>query len=107
MNEDDDSTDDYYDSDDDLLSNDENKLTALENFETTIDKEDSIDDEYVIFRNTVESLKMNDPNLYNLLFGELMPNKLDNLKDIFTLAQRRKDAAGKFQSLKSIGIKNF
>ncbi|KAF7491892.1 Importin-7 [Sarcoptes scabiei] len=93
MNEDDDSTDDYYDSDDDLLSNDENKLTALENFETTIDKEDSIDDEYVIFRNTVESLKMNDPNLYNLLFGELMPNKLDNLKDIFTLAQRRKDAA--------------
>lgn len=84
--------DDYPSSDD--YSDDENDLTALENFETTIDKENSIDDEYILFRTAVEYLKQQNVNLYNLLFSNLNAKQLSTLEDVFGLAQLRQNAAG-------------
>lgn len=77
----------------DIIDDDDNELTELENFETTIDKDDSHDDEYILFRKTVEFLKHQDPNLYNSLFGNLTPQQISSLEDVFVLAQRRQDAA--------------
>lgn len=80
----------------DIIDDDDNELTELENFETTIDKDDSHDDEYILFRKTVEFLKHQDPNLYNSLFGNLTPQQISSLEDVFVLAQRRQDAAGNY-----------
>nr|SZF06517.1 importin-7 isoform X1 [Psoroptes ovis] len=90
---DDEDNDEDSDDDDDLYDNNENDLTDLENFETTIDKEDSYDDEYILFRKCIEYLKNNDINLYNSLFGNLTPQQISTLEDVFVLAQRRQDAA--------------
>lgn len=93
--------DDYFDDEADLSSDDEhededeneNELTPFERLETTIDKEDTDDDEYILFRNTVELLKNHDQNLYQCLFGNLNPKEIVTLEDIYLLAQRRQDAA--------------
>lgn len=90
--------DDYPSSED--YTDDENDLTALENFETTIDKENSIDDEYILFRTAVEFLKQQNLNLYNLLFSNLNTKQLSTLEDVFILAQRRQNAAGNLFILK-------
>src|SRR5690606_5299800 len=77
---------------------DDNELTHLESFETTIDKEDSHDDEYIYFRETIEMLKFKDQNWYNHLFGGLNQSQFQALEEVFVLAQRRKDAASKLVS---------
>ncbi|KAJ6221341.1 hypothetical protein RDWZM_007153 [Blomia tropicalis] len=90
--------DDYdFDDDDDDVDDcdiDDNDLTTLETFETTLDKDDSPDDEYVIFRKTVELLKHQpDQSWHNMLFANLDQKQLSTLEEIFVLAQRRQDAA--------------
>lgn len=90
---DDDDDDDDGDDDAEL-----NELTSLESYETVLDKEDSNEDEYVIFRNAVEFVKNHNQNLYNELFGKLDKPKENTLKDIFMLAQLRQEAAGKLIS---------
>lgn len=96
----DDDGDDFDDDDDDDEDNgddddDDNELTSLESFETTIDKDDSPEDEYVIFRNAIEFLKVHNQYYYNELFCKLDQQNVAILQDIFVLAQRRQDAAGR------------
>lgn len=93
--------DDEFDDDDDDDDSDleENELTPLESFETAIDKEDSPDDEYVVFTNAVELLKHQDQPGYNALFANLDKGQLAVLDDIFILAKRRHDAAGNITCL--------
>lgn len=89
-------SDSESDIDDDI---DENELTTLESFETDIDREDSPDDEYVVFCQSVEALKSSDPVWYQNLFGKLTDLQVTTLNEVYVLAQQRKNAAGNYSLL--------
>ena len=94
--------DDFEDDDDDSesdIEDDDNELTPLESFDTAIDKDDSPEDEYIIFCKTVELLRTQaEQTWYQALFGNIEPKLMTTLEEVFVLAQRRQDAAGKFVS---------
>lgn len=75
---------------------DDFELTALESYTTTIDDDDSPDDEYVIFKELLERIQQTDPNWYNILVSQLNSQQLKSVQDIYTLASQRKAAAGEF-----------
>ncbi|XP_071034336.1 importin-7 isoform X2 [Parasteatoda tepidariorum] len=85
-------------ADDDETSDDEEAYeeaeeTALESYVTPLDDEDCAIDEYVIFKEIMQSLKTSDPNWYNVLTSHLTPEQQRACEEIFVLADQRKAAA--------------
>ncbi|RWS17641.1 Importin-7-like protein [Dinothrombium tinctorium] len=72
---------------------DEFEQTALESYTTIIDNEDSPIDEYVAFKEVLESLQANDANWYNVLTSQLSSQQQKALQNVFVLAMQRKAAA--------------
>jgi hypothetical protein len=96
VNEDDD--DDEYD--DDL------EETALESYETPLDKEDCPVDEYEVFKLVLTQLQASDPAWYQALTGHLSTEQQKQLNEVLTLADQRK-AAAESKKIKMSGGYNF
>lgn len=56
---------------DDVESDYDCELTALETFETLLDTSKGFVDEFILFRDTMESLRQNDPGWYQMLLSPL------------------------------------
>lgn len=82
-------TDDF---DDDEL-NDDCELTALESFETLIDTPHGFVDEFLLFRDTMESIRQNDPNWYQMLLAPLDANQQKRLMDLGEFVVKRQAEA--------------
>lgn len=67
--------------------------TAYEDFTTSLDDEDCPVDEYVVFKEVLNSLKTTDPNWYNMLASPLTAEDQSSLDDVYLLADQRKAAA--------------
>lgn len=78
------------DSDDDYAPPEE---TALESYTTPLDEESCTVDEYVAFKDVLQSLQATDPAWYNALTGGLTPDQQTQLQDIMVLADQRRAAA--------------
>ncbi|RWS31257.1 Importin-7-like protein [Leptotrombidium deliense] len=72
---------------------DEFEQTALESYTTLIDDEDASIDEYVAFKEVLESLQANDANWYNALISPLSSQQQKGMQNVFMLAVQRKAAA--------------
>lgn len=94
INADEDASDE--DDDDDEDYEDDGELTTIESYTTTLDDDDCPVDEYQEFKNTLESVRMQDPNWFNILMASIDQHHQKNLQEISTLAQQRKDAYGMF-----------
>lgn len=90
----DDVEDDEDFSDADTDSDEDYEQTALESYTTTLDDDDAPDDEYVLFKDTMETLRQSDTSLYEALVSPLTPAQHKSLSEIYTLAQQRKAASG-------------
>lgn len=86
VNEDGDSDDD---SDDDF---DEAEITPLESYETPLDKDTDTVDEYQIFQQILENLKVHDPAWYEVLMGGVNAEQKKELQDVYKLAEQRRAA---------------
>ncbi|XP_054164898.1 importin-7-like isoform X2 [Oppia nitens] len=90
---DDDRDESDIDDDDDEDDDDDFELTALESYKTSIDSDDTPDDEYIIFKELLESIQQKDPNWYSILMSPLNGNQQKSIQEIYTLALQRKAAA--------------
>jgi hypothetical protein len=82
--EDDDSDLDDY-SDDEF---DEYEGTLLENYSTCIDNNDEVD-EFVIFKDTLQSLQSTQPQFYEVITSSLTPDQCKLIQNFITTANRR------------------
>jgi hypothetical protein len=83
--------DDGEDSDSDDYSDDdydEYDKTLLENYNTCIDSNDEVD-EFVIFKDTLQSLQTNEPQFYELITTSLTPDQCKLIQNFITTANRR------------------
>ncbi|KAG8278408.1 hypothetical protein J6590_021310 [Homalodisca vitripennis] len=78
------------DSDEDYAPPEE---TVLESYTTPLDEENCIVDEYVAFKEILQSLQAADPVWYNALTAHLTAEQQKSLQDIMVLADQRKAAA--------------
>lgn len=67
--------------------------TALEDYVTPLDEEDSTVDEYVVFKEVMHNIKNTDPNLYNILTSHLSAEQQKSFEEVLVLADQRKAAA--------------
>ncbi|XP_052799947.1 importin-7-like isoform X2 [Mya arenaria] len=79
-------------SDDDSLD-DEAEETALESYQTPLDDDNCLVDEYIIFKQILQGLQSVDPGWYALVTSTLTPEQTKQLEDVFKLAEQRKAAA--------------
>jgi len=91
--------DDDEDEDDDL----ETEETALETYATPLDADDCPVDEYIIFKEIMQHIQVNDPAWHAMLTAHLTPEQQKNVQEIFTLADQRKAAAESKEIEKSGG----
>ncbi|KAI1285385.1 Importin-7 [Halotydeus destructor] len=84
--------DELSETDTDSLD-DDFEQTALESYVTPLDDDDCAVDEYVEFKNTLETLQTSDPNWFNQLVSKLDAGQHKALNDVYTLAQQRKSAS--------------
>lgn len=84
-------TDEYdeYDSDDDC------EPTALESFETLIDTPKGFVDEFILFRDTMESIRQSDPAWYQMLLSPLDASQQKRLMDLGEYVNKRQADANK------------
>lgn len=87
------STDD--DDYEDYNSNDDCELTALESFETIVDTPKGFVDEFILFRDTMEALRQNDPNWYNMLLSRLNQAEQKRLIELGEYVTKRQTEANK------------
>ncbi|XP_020286261.1 importin-7 [Pseudomyrmex gracilis] len=71
---------------------DGNEATALETFVTSLDTDDSNQDEYVIFKEVIQNIQRTDVAWYEALTSLLSPEQEKALQDIIVLADQRKAA---------------
>ncbi|XP_074661019.1 importin-7-like [Tubulanus polymorphus] len=93
------------DSDDDF-SDDGIEETALESYQTPLDDDNCPVDEYQVFKSILESLQHTDPAWYNALTSVLTPDQMNDLKEVFTLADQRL-AAAESKRIEQAGGYNF
>ncbi|KAL9955530.1 hypothetical protein ACROYT_G036866 [Oculina patagonica] len=74
----------HLDDDDDV----EDEETALENFTTSVDNEET--DEYIAFRTSMQALETSDPDWYTALTSVLTNEQAKSLQEVFHLAEQRK-----------------
>ncbi|XP_069686580.1 importin-7 isoform X4 [Periplaneta americana] len=84
----DEGTDD--DSDDDYEANEE---TALESYTTPLDEENCNVDEYIVFKEVLQTIQASDPAWYQALTGNLTTEQQKALQEVMVLADQRKAAA--------------
>ncbi|XP_075230091.1 importin-7 msk [Lycorma delicatula] len=82
--------DDDDDDDDDFEPPEE---TALESYTTPLDEENCTVDEYVAFKEVLQTLQANDPAWYAILTGHLTTEQQKALQEVIVLADQRKAAA--------------
>lgn len=84
-------TDEYdeYESDDDC------EPTALESFETLIDTEKGFVDEFILFRDTMESVRQSDVNWYQMLLAPLDAASQKRLMELGEYVNKRQAEANK------------
>lgn len=80
------------DFDDDELDED-CELTALESFETVIDTPQGFVDEFLLFRDAMESVRQNDPNWYQMLLAPLDSSQQKRLMDLGEYVVKRQAEA--------------
>lgn len=90
--------DDY----DDEGSDDDCEPTALESFDTLIDKGV---DEFILFKDTMESLRQSDPNWYSMLIAPLDPAVQKKLMELGEYVNKRQQEAHK-QALANMAALN-
>lgn len=89
--------DDKEESDYEEETDDEDEgfeMTALESYKTAIDADDTNDDEYIIFKELLQTIQQTDPNWYSVLMSPLNANQQKSIQEVFTLADQRKAARG-------------
>lgn len=89
--EDEDTEDDSDDDDDEEY--DPSEETALESYTTPLDEENCVVDEYVVFKEVLQSIQANDPSWYQILTSHLTMEQQMELQEVFLLADQRKAAA--------------
>merc|ERR1719376_717340 len=72
------------------LTDDGAEETALESYMTTLDADNCPVDEYVMFKNILTNLPNQDGGWYQSLVGGLNPNQMQEIEDVFKLAEQRK-----------------
>ncbi|CAN0425651.1 LOW QUALITY PROTEIN: importin-7-like [Lethenteron reissneri] len=82
--------DDDDDDDDDEWEEDE---TALEEYTTPIDDEDTGIDEYQVFRGVLQVLEQREPDWYRALTSHLSEEQRKQVQEVFSLAEQRRLAA--------------
>ncbi|KAL1130891.1 hypothetical protein AAG570_012132 [Ranatra chinensis] len=87
------SEDDNDDDDDDDDDFDLAEETALESYTTPLDEETCEIDEYVVFKNVLQSLQASDPMWYTALTSHLSAEQQTALREVLVLADQRKAAA--------------
>ncbi|XP_072278431.1 importin-7 isoform X1 [Pyxicephalus adspersus] len=80
------------DGDDEDWEEDDAEETALEGYTTLIDEDDTIVDEYQIFKAIFQKLQGQDPGWYQTLTQGLSEEQGKHLQDIVTLADQRRAA---------------
>ncbi|KAI4503803.1 hypothetical protein M0802_001206 [Mischocyttarus mexicanus] len=80
------------DDDEDESEYDGNEETALESYSTPLDSEESNQDEYVIFKEVMQSIERTDTTWYRALTGHLNAEEQKALQEIIVLADQRKAA---------------
>lgn len=75
---------DHLDDEDDV----EDEETALENFTTSVDNEET--DEYIAFRNSLQALQANDPEWYSALTSVLTEEQGNSLQEVLVLAEQKR-----------------
>lgn len=93
--------DDDYDDEDDEIDE-----TALESYETILDKEDCPVEEYQIFKGVLENLQHSDNNMYQFLTNSLNEEQKKDMEEIFRLAEQRR-AAAESKKIEMAGGYNF
>ncbi|XP_024215607.1 importin-7 isoform X1 [Halyomorpha halys] len=79
---------------------------SLETYTTPLDEDDSEIDEYVIFKQVLQSLETSDPMWYSALTSHLTPEQRNALREVLVLADQRKAAAESRKIVQSGGY-NF
>lgn len=79
--------DDCQESDDDC------EPTALESFETLIDTDKGFVDEFILFRDTMESVRQTDPTWYQMLLSPLDASQQKRLMDLGEYVNKRQTEA--------------
>ena len=74
----------------DYLSDDEDEYdkTVLESFNTCIDENDEVD-EFIIFKNTLQTLQEQQAQYYSLITGSLTPDQFKTIQETITTANKR------------------
>ncbi|XP_012218774.1 importin-7 [Linepithema humile] len=80
------------DDDDDDSEYDGNEETALESFLTSLDADDPNQDEYIIFKEVIQTIERTDMAWYRTLTSLLTPEQEKALQEIIVLADQRKAA---------------
>lgn len=83
---------DNDDFDEEILD-DSYDLTALESFETIIDTPHGFVDEFLLFRDTMENVRQNDPNWYQMLLAPLDATQQKRLMDLGEYVVKRQGEA--------------
>jgi hypothetical protein len=99
-------TDDDYDEYEDDEDDDDAEETALESYETPLDKEDTTIDEYLIFKSSIEQIEQADKVWYEQLVGALTEEQRKDIEEIFRLAEQRR-AAAESKKIEQAGGYNF
>ncbi|XP_023238428.1 importin-7-like, partial [Centruroides sculpturatus] len=99
--------DDDDDDDDDDEEEDGIEETALESYTTPLDEEETPVDEYIIFKDLLQSLQAAEPNWYNALTSHLNTDQQKALQEVFLLADQRKAAAGNINLFIYLRINEF
>ncbi|XP_014261678.1 importin-7 isoform X2 [Cimex lectularius] len=100
-NDDDDDDDDDEDDEDYEVDD-----TGLEAYTTPLDEEDTEIDEYVVFKEVLQTLEGADPLWYNALTSNLTPEQRNALVEVLVLADQRK-AAAESKKIEQRGGYNF
>uniref|UniRef100_A0A8C1K0X5 Importin 7 n=1 Tax=Cyprinus carpio TaxID=7962 RepID=A0A8C1K0X5_CYPCA len=80
------------DGDDEDWEEDDAEETALESYTTSVDDEDNLVDEYMIFKVIIQNVQARDPAWYQALTQCLDEEQRKQLQDIATLADQRRAA---------------
>ncbi|KTG35363.1 hypothetical protein cypCar_00048428 [Cyprinus carpio] len=80
------------DGDDEDWEEDDAEETALESYTTSVDDEDNLVDEYMIFKVIIQNVQARDPAWYQALIQCLDEEQRKQLQDIATLADQRRAA---------------
>lgn len=83
-----DDTDDSDLDDDSDDEYDEYDRTLLENYNSCIDENDEVD-EFVVFKDTLQALQMNQPDFYSVITSSLTPDQCKAIQQFITTANRR------------------